>query len=182
MADQTENMNEITQSLSKISRDYRIAMTELNDAAKRREQFSLRAEQRISFWTRLSMGGLILLVILLLLLVLVLSNHLKTISGEMVLLNQNFNQVLQHIGGELPAAQDDKGDQANDIHSSIRNTTLSLGVIQNELKTMNGNLAKMAKEMKAVANNTAKKDEDGADEREDDSRSRYGYPYGYPYR
>lgn len=126
MTTQHEEMSEFTQTLTKLSRDHRVAMTEFNDAAKRREQFSLRAERRMNYWLRLTMGGLFILLMLVVFLLFVLMQHTHNISEQMKMMNQHLSQA------------------------TIDNSP-TLKAIESELQNVNNNMTKVASDLKAIA-------------------------------
>jgi flagellar biosynthesis/type III secretory pathway M-ring protein FliF/YscJ len=146
--EEMEEMSEFSQTLTKLSRDHRIAMTEFNDAAKRREQFSLRAERRMNYWLRLSMGGLFILMILVVFLLFVLMQHTHNISEQMKMMNQH-----------LSASQ----------ATSVIDNSPTLKAIESELQNLNNNMTKVASDLKAIA----QKSNDSSST----YTYPYGYPY-----
>ncbi len=129
--------NELTQTLNKVSREYRIAMSEFNDATKRREQFSLRAERRTDYWLRLGMTGLFIVMILLLISMYILVRHTQSISEQMQLMNQHFSEIHHST---LPSQQ-------SDYVSTLKSIEL-------ELKSLNNNMAKVSNELTSIAKKT----------------------------
>jgi len=172
MTEQVDVMAEVMQAVNKTSREYRIAMTEFNDAAKRREQFSLRAERRATYWLRLSMGGLFLLVILVLFLMFILTQQTQSISAQMTILTQHVGQTAQQL--EIIQTQQ---SISNPQHATISfpDISPSLKSIEEELQNLNTNMAQMTNELKTIAKKTNI-------QRTQPEQPVYIHPYAYPYR
>lgn len=142
MSEQSEAGAEIAQSLVKFAREYRIGMTEINDAAKRREQVSLRNERRVAYWMRISMGGLLLVVILLLLLTFILFSQLNNLSEQVRMLTQTLNQDTTQTALANTVAP-----------GSLQHTNNMLKLLEIELKSLNANAAKIGQALQQTTGN-----------------------------
>ncbi|MCV6637790.1 hypothetical protein [Candidatus Albibeggiatoa sp. nov. NOAA] len=183
MSEQFRDMAEMSQAVGKISRDYRIAMTEFNDAAKRREQFSMRVEQRTNYWLRLSMGGLFLLVLLLITIVYAMMLYTQSMSAQMQVLNQQFSTATEKLAAlqHTPIQVSHTYPKSFLSQAPIEFPDISpaLKSIEAELYHLNGNMAKVGKELKLIAGKSKDKAARNTMAR---TETRYIYPYAFPHR
>ncbi|WP_353570317.1 hypothetical protein [Candidatus Albibeggiatoa sp. nov. BB20] len=182
MSEQLNRMAELSQTFSNISHDYRIAMNEFNDVAKKREQFTMRTEQQTNHWLHLSMGGLFSLTIFLLF---IMIQHTQAMSSQLTVLNKQFGSETE----EFKVLQ----TQAIEVIHTYPEPTLyqpsiklqeiipSIKSIDAELYTLNGNITKVTNELKLTTGEINKQTKPMIKTNaKPETQAGYIYPHAFP--
>lgn len=135
--------DELTQALSKIFRDHRIAMTEFNDAAKKRDVITQRTEQRTSQLFRFSVLGLFAIILILLFFIFEFTGHFQTFSKQFF----SMNSSIQTIGSDLSEVK----TSLIQLNTTAKAMSFESGSeISTLVATVNQNVAKMQSSMDKV--------------------------------
>lgn len=139
---------ELTQALGKIFREHRIAMTEFNDATKRRDAITLRAERRTLNLARFGMAGFFILLIILMFFVFQFADNARTVSEQvftiadrMKMITNDLDSLKQgltklNMGMQTNSVNPEIASSVNDIHSAM-------GSVQNKIREINNNVVQL---------------------------------------
>lgn len=154
---------ELTQGLNKVFREQRIAMSEFNDASKRREIMTLRIEKRAQKIIWLGLAGFLILSVITLFYIMqstentkLLFEHSLALNGRVKTMNQDLNGVRENVVK---------------LASVVNNSTLqkqvtdSVGAMQEKVKELNSSVVQVREQLKELS-------------QKNDNMLRY-YPYTY---
>jgi len=133
---------ELTQALGKILRDHRIAMTEFNEATKKRDVITQRTEKRTQSLVRFSLLGFFAMILVLLFFSFEIVSYTDVISKQLF----GMNDSVKAINADLAAVK----VNLTQLSSSENTGTSTLEVSQNVAKiqasidTVQGKISKIS--------------------------------------
>ncbi|ALG68097.1 hypothetical protein [Beggiatoa leptomitoformis] len=132
---------ELTQGLTKIFREHRIAMSEFNEATKRRDMLTARSELRMQWISRLGIVGFLVLTAMMLFMIFQFTEHTKNLYEQSIAVNGRVKTM------------------TNDLNTVMATNTpfqkelvTSVGTVQEQVKELSGNLVQVQEQLKVLSN------------------------------
>jgi uncharacterized protein YoxC len=149
---------EFADTLAKIFRENRIAMVEFNDATKRREAITLRAEQHAMLLTRLGVAGFFIILIIMMLFVFKFTDSVKSLSEQMVTMDNRTKIIATDLGNvkqnlvKLNTTITTTDMQSyQEIANSVGELQTSVETVRNKMKELTSNISQMRQQLSELA-------------------------------
>lgn len=152
------NEGEMLEAFGKIFREHRIAMVEFNDATKRREVITARAEQRSLYLMRFGIAGFLIMMLLMIFFVyqftestkVVYEHSLKT-SSRVKNVSDDLNTVKDSLSKLAVNTQAMNAQSRQEVTSSVSEIQASVGTVQGKVKELNGSVTQMRDQLKDLS-------------------------------
>lgn len=144
----TEVNEELLQVLSKMSRDHRIAMTEFNEATKRRDNITQHTEKRTNYLFRLIFFSLLLIVAVSLFFIFQLTHSFKETSQSFLSVHSDIKSINQHL---VELKSQFTGNVTNNTGPHTLETSQNVAKMQASVDIMQDKIGKMTDDISYLA-------------------------------
>ncbi len=149
---------EFADTLAQIFREHRIAMSEFNDATKRREAITLRAEQQAMSATRLSIAGFFILLIITLFFAFKFTDNVNSLSEQVLTADSRIKVIATDLGSikqnlvKLNTSISTPDSQPyQEITASVEELQTSVETVRNKMKELTTNISQMRQQISELA-------------------------------
>lgn len=155
----TQANEELTQALAKMFREQRIAMTEFNDATKRRDTITERAERRTLHLARFGIAGFFILLITLMFFVFQFADNARTVSEQVFTIADRMKIITDGLDGlKQNLIKLNTNIQANPsnaaLATSVSNIHTAIDTVQNKVQEVNNNVTRLIERTETTDNAT----------------------------
>lgn len=134
---------EFADTLAKIFRENRIAMAEFNDATKRREAITEKAERQALLLARLGVAGFFTILIIMLFFVFKFTNNVKSLSEQMFTIDNHVKVNATDLGNIKQSLLKLNTTISNADTQSYQEITASVGELQNSVETVRSKMKEL---------------------------------------